>query len=186
MWHTVQCLKLYLRCSVSVHSSKNTRTQDIFKTLIVLLSKMVLNSAQSFFFARIKLVRIRWLQNTTSFPFPSSSPPPAFLIPLFSLPVTKRAPFPIWTVWNAGLLLKPQNMSYNRVWKGILIPQYCFFFFHDVVSSRTSVISIPDTVFFPNTASRTKILANHAFRKGKRGQIPNPVKTFCVFPNPAL
>ena len=59
-------------------------------------------------------------------------------------------------------------------------------FFHDVVSSRTSVISIPDTVFFPNTASRTKILANPAFRKGKRGQIPNPVKTFCVFPNPAL
>ena len=186
MWHTVQCLKLYLRCSVSVHSSKNTGTQDIFKTLIVLLTKMVLNFAQSFFFfARIKLVRIRWLQNTTSFPFPSSSPPPAFLIPLFSLPVTKRAPFPIWTVWNAGLLLKPQNMSYNRVWKGILIPQYCFFF-HDVVSSRTSVISIPDTVFFPNTASRTKILANPAFRKGKRGQIPNPVKTFCVFPNPAL
>ena len=68
------------------------------------------------------------MQNTTSFPFPSPSPPPAFLIPLFSLPVTKRAPFPIWTVWNAGLLLKPQNMSYNRVWKGILIPQYCFFF----------------------------------------------------------
>ena len=51
-------------------------------------------------------------------------------------------------------------------------------FFHDVFSSRTSVISIPDTVFFLNTASRTKILANPAFRKGKRGQIPNPVKTF--------
>ena len=108
MWHTVQCLKLYLRCSVSVHSSKNTRTQDIFKTLIVLLSKMVLNFAQSFFFARIKLERIRWLQNTTSFPFPSSSPPPAFLIPLFSLPLTKRAPFPIWTVWNASYSWGPK------------------------------------------------------------------------------
>ena len=183
MWHTVQCLKLYLRCSVSVHSSKNTRTQDIFKTLMVLLSKMVLNLAQSFFFARIKLVRIRWLQNTTSFPFPSSSPPPAFLIPLFSLPVTKRAPFPIWTVWNAGL---------RYSWSPKICPTTgdpdpaILLFFHDVVSSRTSVISIPDTVFFPNTASRTKILANPAFRKGKRGQIPNPVKTFCVFPNPAL
>ena len=155
MWHTVQCLKLYLRCSVSVHSSKNTRTQDIFKTLIVLLSKMVLNFAQSFFFARIKLVRIRWLQNTTSFPFPSSSPPPAFLIPLFSLPVTKRAPFPIWTVWNAGLLLKPQNMSYNRVWKGILIPQYCFFFttsFH--LELRLSLSLIPFSFSIPHPVPR--------------------------------
>ena len=185
MWHTVQCLKLYLRCSVSVHSSKNTRTQDIFKTLIVLLSKMVLNFAQSFFLARIKLVRIRWLQNTTRFSFPSSPPPPAFLIPLFNLPVTKRAPFPIWTVWNAGLLLKPQYVLQQGL-EGDPDPAILLFFFHDVVSSRTSVISIPDTVFFPNTASRTKILANPAFRKGKRGQIPNPVKTFCVFPNPAL
>ena len=45
-----------LRSSVSVHSSKNTRTRDIFKILIVLFSKMVLNFAcinfaqSSFFF----------------------------------------------------------------------------------------------------------------------------------------
>ena len=185
MWHTVQCLKRNLRCSVSVHSSKNNRTQDIFKILIVLLSKMVLNFAQSFFFARIKLVRIRWLQNTTRFSFPFSSPPPAFLIPLFSLPVTKRAPFPIWTVWNAGLLLKPQNMSYNRVWKGILIPQYCFFF------SRLRFISnfcylYPRYRFLSQYRILYQDFGKSRFPKRQRGQIPNPVKTFCVFPNPAL
>ena len=43
VFHTVQCLKHNLRCSVSAHSSKNTRTQNIFKILIVLFSKMVLN-----------------------------------------------------------------------------------------------------------------------------------------------
>ena len=47
-------------------------------------------------------------------------------------------------------------------------------FFYEIISSRTSVISIPDTVFFPSTASRTKILANPASHKGKSGQIPNP------------
>ena len=153
MWHTVQCLKLYLRCSVSVHSSKNTRTQDIFKTLIVLLSKMVLNLAQFFFFARFKLVRIRWLQNTTSFPFPSSSPPPAFLIPLFSLPVTKRAPFSIWTVWNAGLLLKPQNMSYNR---GSWSRNIAFFYFTTSfrLELRSSLSLIPFSFPIPHPVPR--------------------------------
>ena len=40
---TVQSLKRNLRCSVGVHSSKNTRTQNILKILIVLFSKMVFN-----------------------------------------------------------------------------------------------------------------------------------------------
>ena len=119
------------------------------------------------------------------FPFPFLVTPARFPYPSFQPPCDKKSPIPHLDGVECKLLLKPQNMSYNRVWKGILIPQYCFFF-HNVVSSRTSVISIPDTVFFPNTASRKKILANPAFRKGKRGQIPNPVKTFCVFPNPAL
>ena len=33
-------------------------------------------------------------------------------------------------------------------------------FFHDKPASRNSVISIPNTIFFPNTASRANILAN--------------------------
>ena len=41
---TVQCLKRNLRCSVSVHSSKNTRTQNMFKILVLFL-KLVLNFA---------------------------------------------------------------------------------------------------------------------------------------------
>ena len=31
VYHTVQCLKRNLRCSVSAHSSKNTRTHEILK-----------------------------------------------------------------------------------------------------------------------------------------------------------
>ena len=155
MWHTVQCLKLYLRCSVSVHSSKNTRTQDIFKTLIVLLAKMVLNFAQSFFFARIKLVRIRWLQNTTSFPFPSPSPPPAFLIPLFSLPVTKRAPFPIWTVWNASYSWSPKICPTTGSGRGSWSRNIAFFFttsFH--LELRLSLSLIPFSFPIPHPVPR--------------------------------
>lgn len=37
--------------------------------------------------------------------------------------------------------------------------------FHDNPASRNSVISIPKTIFFPNTASRAKILANPASRE---------------------
>ena len=184
MWHTVQCLKLYLRCSVSVHSSKNTRTQDIFKTLIVLLSKMVLNFAQSFFFARIKLERIRWLQNTTSFPFPSSSPPPAFLIPLFSLPLTKRAPFPIWTVWNASYSWSPKICPTTGSGRGSWSRNIAFFFttsFH--LELLLSLSLIPFSFPIPHPVPRFWQIP---LSEGKRGQIPNPVKTFCVFPNPAL
>ena len=45
---TVQSLKCNLRCSVDVHSSKITRTQNILNILIVVFSKMVLNFAESF------------------------------------------------------------------------------------------------------------------------------------------
>ena len=56
--YTVQCLKRNLRSSVSVHSTKNTWTHNIFKILIVLFSKMVLifaclNFAQSFVYVLI-------------------------------------------------------------------------------------------------------------------------------------
>ena len=39
---TLQSLKRNLRCLVSVHSSKNTETQNILKIVIVLFSKMVI------------------------------------------------------------------------------------------------------------------------------------------------
>ena len=133
MWHTVQCLKLYLRCSVSVHSSKNTRTQDIFKTLIV-------------------------LQNTTSFPFPSPSPPPAFLIPLFSFPVTKRAPFPIWTVWNAGLRYSwsPKICPTTGSGRGSWSRNIAFFFFTTSfhLELRLSLSLIPFSFPIPHPVLR--------------------------------
>lgn len=43
--------------------------------------------------------------------------------------------------------------------------------------SRTSVISIPSNVFFPNTATLAKS------RFPSSDQIPYPVNKFCVFPN---
>lgn len=43
--------------------------------------------------------------------------------------------------------------------------------------SRTSVISIPSKVFFPNTATLAKS------RFPSSDQIPYPVNKFCVFPN---
>lgn len=46
-------------------------------------------------------------------------------------------------------------------------------------TSRTSVISIPSNVFFPNTATLAKS------RFPSSDQIPYPVKKVCVFPNPA-
>ena len=39
VYHTVQCLKRNMRCSVNVHGSKYTRTQKIFKILIVFFRK---------------------------------------------------------------------------------------------------------------------------------------------------
>ena len=46
---TVQSVKCNLRCSVDVHSSKITRTQNILNIPIVVFSQMVLNFAESFF-----------------------------------------------------------------------------------------------------------------------------------------
>ena len=49
----------------------------------------------------------------------------------------------------------------------------------------TSVIFIPNTIFFPNFAS----CATGIFRESRlsmNGQFPYPVNKFCVFANPAL
>ena len=72
------------------------------------------------------------------------------------------------------------------VWEGVPIPTDPAFplQLHDNPASRTSVISVPRTVLFPNTAYSAKSLANQTSRE--EGQIPFPVKKFCAFPNPVL
>ena len=61
--------------------------------------------------------------------------------------------------------------------------------FHDNPARRTSVISTPNTVFFPKAASRAKISANPVSRQEilhfpesalYLGQIPDPENTFSV------
>ena len=53
--------------------------------------------------------------------------------------------------------------------------------FHHSPASRSSVISVPKTFYFPNTASRAKIMANPAYRVAVKSR---PVRKFCVFPHP--
>ena len=59
VYHTVQCLKRNLRCSVSVHSSENTRTQNIFKILVLVL-KMALNFVCLIFMQYLLYARIKF------------------------------------------------------------------------------------------------------------------------------
>ena len=71
--------------------------------------------------------------------------------------------------WRCGGLIETHQASdlYIVLWPGPGDPAPAFpLLFHDNPASQTSFISIStlNTVFFHNKASRTKILANTAFR----------------------
>ena len=50
-------------------------------------------------------------------------------------------------------------------------------------ATRTSVIPTPNTLFFPNTASRAKILANPASRNVVKCRIPSRIFSFSRIPH---
>ena len=56
--------------------------------------------------------------------------------------------------------------------------------FHDNPACRTPVISNPKTIFFPNSASCAKILANPASRVTVNSRIPSINFAFSRIPNP--
>ena len=53
---------------------------------------------------------------------------------------------------------------------------------HDNPASRTSVISFPSTVFFPNTAYSAKILADQNSREAVKSRFPSRNFAFSRIP----
>ena len=91
------------------------------------------------------------------FPFPFLVTPARFPYPSFQPPCDKKSPIPHLdgVECRVKVLLKPQNMSYNRVWKGILIPQYCFFFTTSFrLELRLSLSLIPFSFPIPHPVPR--------------------------------